>query len=282
MALDWTAGTGRMTADGKSLEWVSFGPAPSFEPDDDPIIVMLHEGLGCVALWRSFPQALSDATGLPVFAYSRAGYGQSDPDSLPKPVDYMTREAVTVLPQVLRQLGSGPVILLGHSDGATIAAEYAGRVFDQRVRGLVLMAPHFFTEPMGLAEIAAAKAVFESQDLQAKMAKYHRDPVATFKGWNDAWLNPDFERWNVADVIDYFRIPALVVQGKQDQYGTDAQVREVEERSYAPVEVALLDDCRHSPFLDQPQQTVARVAGFVERLRANEAAQVEAGQFTPA
>lgn len=275
MNIDWTAGSGYLQAGGKSLEWASFGASPSFAKGGSPIIVLLHEGLGCVALWRDFPQALSEATGLPVFAYSRAGYGQSDAAELPRPVDYMTREAIDVLPEVLAQLGQGPVILLGHSDGATIAAEYAGRVSDQRVRGLVLMAPHFFTEPMGLAEIAAAKEVFVSQDLKTRMAKYHRDPASTFKGWNDAWLNPDFQRWNVGEVIDYFRIPCLVVQGKQDQYGTEAQVREVETRSYAPVETALLDDCRHAPFLEQPEATLAQVSAFLRRLQANEAAQVD-------
>ncbi|SFL68634.1 alpha/beta fold hydrolase [Shimia aestuarii] len=270
-ALDWKTGSGRLTAGGKTLEWAAWGP----EPKDGPVIVMLHEGLGCVALWRNFPEALSKATGLPVFAFSRAGYGQSDPADLPRPVDYMSREATGVLPEVLNAIGAGQFILLGHSDGATIAAEYAGRVEDFRVRGLILMAPHFFTEPMGLAEIADAKVAYESTDLRTKMGKYHANPDNAFRGWNDAWLNPAFQDWDVSEVIDYLRIPTLVIQGEMDQYGTLAQVEEVETRSYAPVDTLVLAECRHAPHQDQPEQVMAAVAEFVARLVRIEAAEVE-------
>jgi pimeloyl-ACP methyl ester carboxylesterase len=137
------------------------------------------------------------------------------------------------------------------------------------------MAPHFFTEPMGLAEIASARDAFEAGDMAARMAKHHRDPEATYRGWNDAWLDPGFVAWNVAEVIDYLRVPAQVIQGRQDQYGTLAQVNEIETRSYAPVEVAVLDDCRHSPHLDQPARTLGVVTDFVARLVRIEAASVE-------
>jgi pimeloyl-ACP methyl ester carboxylesterase len=271
MTIDWTARTGKLKARGNALEWGAFGPAPG----DAPVIVMLHEGLGCLALWRDYPDRVALATGLSVFAYSRAGYGQSDAAELPRPLDYMTREAVDVLPDVLNAIGAEHYILLGHSDGATIAAEYAGRVEDFRVRGLILLAPHFFTEPMGLAEIAEAKIAFKAGALKDRMAKYHRDPDATFWGWNDAWLDPGFEAWNVAEVIDYLRIPTLVIQGRQDQYGTIAQVCEIETRSYAPVDVEMLDDCRHSPQIDHPEKTLAAITGFVKRLTRIEAAAVE-------
>ncbi len=253
-------GKGRVTAAGKSLEWQSWAGDASA-----PVIVLLHEGLGCLALWRDFPEALAKATGLRVFAYSRAGYGQSDPADLPRPLDYMTREAMDSLPDVLAAIGAGQYILMGHSDGATIAAEYAGRHADHSVRGLVLMAPHFFTEPMGLASIAQAREVFE-ESLKPRMARYHADPEATFRGWNDAWLDPGFKAWHVGEVIDYLRIPALVIQGADDQYGTLAQVAEVETRSYAPVDVEILPDCRHSPHLDQPQAVLDAVAEFAARL----------------
>jgi len=262
--------TGWLTADGKRLEWRHWGPAP----DQAPTIVLLHEGLGCLALWRDFPERLTAATGFGVTAWSRAGYGQSDPADLPRPVDYMTHEAVTVLPQVLAATGFRRGILMGHSDGATIAAEYAGRVSDHRVRGLVLMAPHFFTEPMGLAEIARAGAGFAG-GLREKMAKWHRDPDHTFRGWNDAWLNPDFTGWNVAEVIDYLRVPVLAIQGQQDQYGTLAQISELESRCYAPVDVEILNDCRHAPHQEQPQVVLAAVAEFCARLERIEAAEVE-------
>lgn len=268
--IDWAADKGFLTAGGKRLEWACWG-----EREAGPVIVLLHEGLGCLALWRDFPQRLAEATGLGVFAYSRANYGFSDAGDLPFPVDYMTRHAVDVLPQVLDAVGARSFILMGHSDGATIAAEYTGRVEDFRVRGLVLMAPHFFTEPMGLAEIRQAAATFATTDLAAKMGKYHRDPVATFRGWNEAWLNPAFASWDVSDVIDYIRIPALVIQGEGDQYGTMAQVRAIADRSYAPVDVLALADCRHSPQFDQSQAVLAGVAAFAEHLAAHEAAQPE-------
>lgn len=272
MALDWAAGGGTLKAGGKTLEWAGFGPAPG---GDAPVIVMLHEGLGSLGLWREFPQRVAQATELPVFAWSRAGYGASDPAELPRPLDYMTREATGPLGEVLDAIGAAHVILLGHSDGATIAAEYAGRIEDFRVRGLILMAPHFFAEESGLAEIARAGEAFRTGDLRERMERHHRDPEATFRGWNDAWLDPGFRKWNVADVIDYLRIPVLVIQGRLDQYGTLAQVREIEERCYSPVDVLLLDDCRHSPHLDRPDETLAAVAEFAERLQRIEAAQPE-------
>ena len=271
MQIEWTDGaTGRLTAGGKSLEYACHGAAPGTAPT----VVMLHEGLGCLALWRDFPQRIAAATGFGVFVYSRAGYGQSDPADLPRPVDYMTREATEVLPGVLDAIGFRHGILLGHSDGATIAAIYAGSVEDFRVRGLVLMAPHFFTEEMGLAEIARAREAFETGDLAARMLRYHRDPEHTFRGWNDAWLNPAFRDWDVGEVIDYLRIPVLAIQGRQDQYGTLAQIEEIESRIYSPVDVVVLDDCRHAPHQDQPERVLAEIAEFAARLERLENANV--------
>lgn len=261
MAVEWGK-SGRLNAGGKALEYACWGPAPS----DAPTLVLLHEGLGCVALWRDFPSRLTKATNLGVVAYSRAGYGQSDPAVLPRPLDYMTREAVEILPAVLNQIGVKRAILVGHSDGATIAAIHAGSVFDPRIRGLVVMAPHFFTEPMGLKEIANAKQAYDSGGLKDRMAKYHADPDNTFRGWNDSWLNPDFKRWNVTEVLDYIRVPVLALQGVQDQYGTWAQIEVIEERCYAPIDAVPIENCHHSPFLDQPDQTVGEIADFCARL----------------
>jgi len=232
---------------------------------------MLHEGLGSVALWRDFPRKVADATGLGVFVYSRQGYGASDRVGLPRPLDFMTREAVGVLPSLLDAIGFQRGVLLGHSDGATIAAIYAGSVPDQRVRGLILMAPHFFTEPSGLAEIAKARAAFETGDLKRRLAKYHADVDGAFLGWADTWLDPRFEDWDVTEVIDYLRIPVLALQGREDQYGTLAQVQVVEDRSYAPVDLAILNACQHAPHLEQPEGTLNEVAAFVARLERIEA-----------
>ena len=266
----WVSGEASfISVAGRQLEAMCFGPAP----DVAPTILLLHEGLGCVALWRDFPQRLAEATGFGVFVWSRAGYGQSDAADLPRPLDYMTREAEESLPQVMDAIGFRRGILVGHSDGASIAAIYAGGVEDFRVRGLVLMAPHFFTEEEGLASIAAAREIYETGDLREKLARYHRDVDNAFRGWNEAWLDPGFREWNIAEAIDYLRVPVLAIQGTNDQYGTLAQIEELETRSYAPVDVRFIDDCRHSPHSECPEETLTAIGEFCARLERMEAAQ---------
>lgn len=272
MSIRWESGaTTEFTAAGRRLEGKMLGPSPQ----DATTIVLLHEGLGSAALWRSFPQDLAAATGLGVFAYSREGYGNSDPVELPRPIDYMERHAVDVLPQVLNAIGPRRVILLGHSDGASIAALYLGNFQDSRVRGLILMAPHFFTEPEGLAAIAAAKDAYDTGDLRSRLAKYHKNVDNAFRGWNDSWLNPDFHSWNIEEVIDYIRVPVLGIQGRDDQYGTLAQLDVLEQRLYSPFEKVVLDGCRHSPFIDKPKETLAAITDFVARLERIEAEKVK-------
>ena len=264
MKIDGSARAGRVVANGASLEWALCGP----EDPGAPVIVLLHEGLGCLALWRAFPEQLAQHTGCRVFAYSRAGYGRSDAASLPRPLDYMTREALACLPDILAAIDAPRLMLLGHSDGASIAAIYAGRVADERLCGMVLMAPHFFTEPQGLAEIAAARDAFLTTTLKARMAKYHTDPVATFRGWNDAWLDPGFRAWNIEAVIESFRVPVLALQGREDQYGTLAQIEAVRRKSPAEVELVVIENCRHSPHFDQPKATLEAISAFLQRLPA--------------
>jgi len=261
----WIEGIrGKVLACGKSLEAIACGPPP----DQAPTIVMLHEGLGCVALWRDFPQRLAAATGHGVFVYSRAGYGRSEPVDLPRPLDYMSREARVSLPAALEAIDFKRGILLGHSDGASIAAIYAGERADERIRGLILMAPHLFTEEMGLASIAEARRAYETGDLRAKLAKYHAHVDCAFRGWNDAWLDPGFKAWNIEDKVDRWRVPALLVQGADDQYETVKQIRAIEARSPTPVESLLLDACRHSPHFDQPQATLKAIVHFCVNVAA--------------
>ena len=270
--MEWSATpSARLTIKGVGLEYACHGPAP----DKAPTIVLLHEGLGCVSLWRDFPARLAQATGWGVFVWSRQGYGNSDPVSLPRPLDFMTREATQVLPLLLDAIGFRRGILFGHSDGATIAAIHAGSLIDHRVRGLILMAPHFFTERMGLERIAEARAAYEAGDLREKLARHHADVDGAFRGWNDTWLDPRFRSWNVAEVIDYWRIPVLAIQGRQDQYGTLAQIDEITARAYCPVDTLILDDCRHAPHQEQPQATLAGVTEFCARLARIEAERVE-------
>jgi pimeloyl-ACP methyl ester carboxylesterase len=263
MGVTWSNDAGlTLTAGGKTLEYAAWGP----KPGDAPTLVLLHEGLGSVTLWRDFPQALVDATGFGVLAYSRAGYGASDPVDLPRPLDYMTREAIETVGDVLDAAGIEHAILLGHSDGATIATIYAGSVSDMRIRSLILMAPHFFTEPMGLAAIKAAGVDYVSGDLRERLGKYHANVDVAFNGWYDAWTNPDFEAWHVGDTIDHLRIPVLAIQGRDDPYGTLAQIEEIETRIYSPVETAILNDCGHAPHLDQRHATMEAIRDFCARL----------------
>ncbi|MGJ8556124.1 MAG: alpha/beta fold hydrolase [Sulfitobacter geojensis] len=263
MAITWTdAPQERAQVNGTALEYACWGPSP----DQAPTLVLLHEGLGSVAQWKDVPQALADATGFGVFAYSRAGYGASDPVSLPRPLDYMSREAEDNLGAVMDAAGIKQVVLLGHSDGATIATLYAGSVSDMRVRGLILIAPHFFAEPDGLAAIRAAGKAYGEGDLRSKLAKYHANVDVAFHGWHDAWIDPAFAKWNVADAIDHLRIPVLAIQGRDDPYGTLAQIDEIETRIYSPVETLILDGCGHAPHLEQADATLAEISEFCARL----------------
>lgn len=271
-AFTWSPGVPqRLTVAGKSLEAVCHGAPPGAAPT----LMLLHEGLGCVELWRDFPARLAAQSGFGVFVWSRAGYGRSDPTELPRPLDYMTREATEVLPQVIDAVGCRQAVLLGHSDGASIAAIYAGSVKDFRVRGLVLIAPHVFTEPTGLAAIAEARREYQTGNLRARLAKYHDHVDVAFRGWNDAWLDPGFVDWNVSECLDYLRIPTLVIQGEDDAYGTARQVEEIVNRSYAPVDVEWLAGCGHAPHVERQDRTVAVVSDFCARLERIERAEVE-------
>jgi pimeloyl-ACP methyl ester carboxylesterase len=255
------ADQGQLNLGDMRLEYRMIGPRPG----DAPTLVVLHEGLGCVGLWNDFPNKLAAATGTGVFAYSRAGYGQSSPAALPRPVTFMHHEGKSVLPRVLDRIGFRRGLLVGHSDGASIAAIYAGSVQDHRVRGLVLMAPHFFTEDMGIAEIARAKEAYDTGDLRAKLARWHADVDNAFRGWNDVWLNPEFRAWDITEELAYIRVPVLIVQGENDQYGTTRQIEVAKEECYCPVEVALLP-ARHAPHREAPEATLRAISDFANRL----------------
>jgi pimeloyl-ACP methyl ester carboxylesterase len=227
---------------------------------------MLHEGLGCVGLWGAFPDQLASATGAGAFVYSRAGYGKSSPRKLPRPVSFMNEEACEVLPRVLSAIGFQRGILFGHSDGASIAAIYAGSVQDHRVRGLVLMAPHFFTEAITLIEIRRAREEFATGTLREKLKRWHGDVDGAFLSWVEPWLNPDFEKWDITEALGYIRVPILIVQGAADEYGTLKQVEAAVEACYCPVETLVLPGVGHSPQRDAPEATLRATAGFINRL----------------
>ena len=256
--------TGMLDLGDQQLEYRWVGPRPNAAPT----IVLLHEGLGCVGLWGDFPERLATATGLGVFLYSRAGYGASSTIALPRPINYMDPEAKTVLPRVLQAIGFQRGLLIGHSDGASIATIYAGSTEDHRISGLVLIAPHFFAEEMGLAAIAQAKVAFEGGDLRQRLARWHQNVDAAFKGWNGAWLDPGFRAWDITDALAYIRVPVAIIQGVDDQYGTQRQIAVAEEQCYCPVEVTLLDGVQHAPQRESPDRVAQVIAEFAKRTLA--------------
>jgi pimeloyl-ACP methyl ester carboxylesterase len=260
------ADSGSLDIGAQQLEFRFIGP----QPDTAPTLVLLHEGLGSVGLWGDFPEKLSNATSAGVFAYSRAGYGKSSPVILPRPLSYMHDEARETLPQLLDAIGFKRGLLIGHSDGASIAAIYAGSHQDHRIGGLVLIAPHFFTEDAGIASIVEAKKAYETGDLRARLSRWHADVDNAFKGWNGAWLDPGFRKWDITEFLAYIRVPVLIVQGKDDQYGTVKQIEVAQEECYCPVEVALLPGARHSPQRETPDATLKAISEFVARALARE------------
>jgi pimeloyl-ACP methyl ester carboxylesterase len=264
----------RIALDGRSLEAAWWGPPPARAAS----IVLLHEGLGAVAMWRDFPPRLAAATGCGVFAWSRFGYGRSDPQPLPRPVSYMHEEAREVLPRVLDAAGVGRAVLLGHSDGASIAAIYAGTVPDPRVCGLILIAPHFFVEEQTIASIAAARAAFAKTDLRARLARYHADPDNAFRGWNDAWLDPAFRDWRIDDLLPDIRVPMLVLQGAADEYGSAAQLSVARRMASCSLETLLIDRANHAPHLSAPEIVLDAVTRFTGRVFGAAAAGDSASQ----
>ena len=255
--------SGFITAGGHSLEYQLI-PAHQI---NRPTLVLLHEGLGSVAMWRDFPARLASATGCRTLVYSRYGYGQSDVLQEPFGIDFMHREAREALPELLAALNIESPVLVGHSDGASISLLHAG---DGRfaVAGLVAMAPHCFVEDISIRSIEAARRAFETTDLPDRLAKYHRDVRRTFYGWNDIWLDPEFRSWNIENCLSDIRCPILAIQGEDDEYGTMAQIEAVAAQASGSPDVELLKlaDCRHSPHRDQSVAVIDAIDRFLEML----------------
>ena len=230
-----------------------------------PSLVFLHEGLGSVAMWRGFPARVAEVTGCPALVYSRYGYGSSDLLEASFAVDYMHREAEETLPELLSKLGVERPILIGHSDGASIALIYAGSHVDA-VRGLVALAPHVFVEDISVRSIEEATVAFETTDMPKKLARYHTDARRTFYGWNDIWLHPDFRRWNIEAYLPRIRCPVLAVQGVDDEYGTMAQIETIAARVVGPCEIVKIEACGHRLHRDQHDATLEVIARFVAQI----------------
>jgi pimeloyl-ACP methyl ester carboxylesterase len=240
------------------LEYRMIGPSPA----QAPTIVMLHEGLGSAALWGDFPEKLQAATSACVFAYSRAGYGASSPVKLPRPLDYMQIEALDVLPKLLDAIGFRRGLLVGHSDGASIAAIYAGSHQDHRLQGVALIAPHFIVEDISVASIAEIKIAYETTNLKEKLSRWHKDVDNAFYGWNGAWLDPTFRHWDISEYLAYIRVPIAILQGVDDRYGTIRQIEIAQEECYCPVDVTVIPGAGHSPHREAPGATLDAILEF--------------------
>lgn len=259
-----------LEVEGSRLECRWIGPGPK----DAVTLVFLHEGLGCVGLWKDFPDRLAGRTGLGALVYSRPGYGRSDPVKEPLAADYHLTEALTVLPRVLAAAGVRRAVLVGTSDGATIALIHAGAggggtpdAREGRIEAVISMAAHVFNEDVTVRGIREAKAAYETAHVRHKLARYHGDNVDwAFWSWCNVWLSPGFRDWNVERFLPGIGVPVLVLQGDGDHYGTLAQVDAIAGQVSGPAETAVIANCGHSPYLEQPDDTVAVMAGFIERV----------------
>ena len=247
-----------VTCAGHSLEYEWLDAA---EPGK-PALVFLHEGLGSIRQWRDFPLQVVQATGCRALLYSRYGYGQSDVLAEPRAgVDFMHREALEALPELLERLAIERPVLVGHSDGASIALIHAGA--GHAVRALALMAPHVFVEPVCVQSIRKASAAFDATDLAQRLGRYHRDPRKTFHLWADVWLDPEFLKWNIEASLPAISCPVLAIQGADDEYGTTAQLEAIKRGVRGPCELVQLPACGHAPFRDQPRATLDALTKFI-------------------
>lgn len=238
---------------------------PSAHPRPEaPALVFLHEGLGSIAMWRDFPQRVADATGCEAIVYSRHGYGRSSPLTAPRTPDYMHVEALQILPAVLDALQLRAPILVGHSDGGSIALIHAGGT-PAPVRGVVVMAPHLYVEDVALEGIRRTVDAYRTTDLRARLARFHADVDGVFAGWSDIWLHPDFRDWNIEAFVSAIPCPVMAIQGEDDEYATMDQIDRIA-RLAPDVDLVKLADCRHSPHKDQADAVVEAIAGFVARL----------------
>jgi pimeloyl-ACP methyl ester carboxylesterase len=255
--------SGMMTVDGVRLECRRLG-TPSGRR---ATLVFLHDGLGCVDIWRDFPGRLTERTGLPGFVYSRAGYGRSDPILLPRPLDYLHNEALQVLPAVLDAAGIDRPILVGHSDGATISLIYGGAADAPWAEAIIALAPHVFNEEISVRSIRDMIQEYESGTLRAKLERYHGSNVeCAFRGWSGAWVDPHFRSWTVESLLAGIEVPVLVMQGKADGYGSLTQVTSILENVSGPVQARVIPRCGHVPYREMPEITLKTIAQFVQDL----------------
>ncbi len=218
-------------------------------------------------MWRDFPRRVAAATGCRALTYSRAGYGGSAPCTLPRPLTFMHEEGLKVLPQILATSDVQRAVLVGHSDGASIALINAGGAADRRIVGLVLMAPHVFVEELTIQSIRAAAAAYQTTDLRTRLARYHGDQVDnTFLGWTGAWLDQGFLAWNLEAMLPQIEVPVLLIQGEEDHYGTLRQLERIQAKLPRGADQLLLPGCGHAPFRERPEETLQAMVGFLAKI----------------
>jgi pimeloyl-ACP methyl ester carboxylesterase len=266
-----------LAAAGRRLEAYWIGPPPGASPT----LVFLHEGLGSARAWLSFAESVSAATRCGALVYSRAGYGSSDPTNLTLPVRFMHDEALIVLPEILDTAGIEEAILIGHSDGASIALIHAAGPGSGRIRALVLEAPHSFVEPVTVASTVALLERFHG-DLRRKLERLHGENTERiFHAWTDVWLRPEFASWSIEDLLPAVTCPVLVIQGEQDEYGTVRQVEAVTDKVQGSVEALLLPGCGHAPHRDRREETLGAIVRFVNLQKGSAGAGGEEGESGP-
>jgi pimeloyl-ACP methyl ester carboxylesterase len=222
-----------------------------------PVLVFLHEGLGCIELWRDFPSAIAQATGCDALMYDRWGHGKSDPLELPRPLNYVQNEALISLPQVLKICAVNDAVLVGHSDGGSIALLFAAE-YPEAVCGIITEAAHVFVEEVTLEGIRQAVSTYETTNLKERLARYHGDNTELiFTGWHEAWLSPEFINWNIEQYLPGIRCPVLVIQGEDDEYGTESQVEAIATQVSGPSKSLLIPNCAHIPH-QQARELVER------------------------
>lgn len=249
-----------LTVSGRKLEVQRIAGAQT----EAKTLVFLHEGLGSISLWRDFPAQVVASTGCPGVVYSRYGHGNSDVLQESHSAQFMHDEALHILPELLEKLSIREPVLIGHSDGGSIAILHAGA--GMPARGLVLLAPHVFVEDLSIKSIASVKSAFETGDLPKRLGPHHADATKTFRGWNDIWLDPSFREWNITEYVTKITCPVLAIQGYDDEYGTMAQLEAIAAKSGGPVETLRLHSCRHSPHRDQRDAVINAISKFLSML----------------
>ena len=244
------------------IEYITFG---NFS-NKSPVLILLHEGLGSVAMWRDIPKLIHEKTKMNILVYSRIGYGKSSKAELPRPTNYMSIEAEEYLPIILQKLSIKKYFLIGHSDGGTIAALASINKSSVELLGTILIAPHFFVEKESIIAIEETTDQYKNKNLRSKLEKYHNDVDNAFFGWSNVWLSTSFKKWNISNYLSKIKTPILVIQGTKDPYGTVNQVQVLEENLKSPLQKVIIEDCGHNPFYEFPETTIKYINKFIKKL----------------